>query len=108
WILLILITAGKAHAQQKAAAPTADTIQFKGLIIIKGKDARGKSSYKFYHDTAYARAKLKKNLHTKWFVVDVGFNNYIDRSDYTGASVIARYATNSYADITEKAYNYSA
>lgn len=102
---------GKVQAQQTpAAAPTADTIQIKGLIIIKGKDARGKNTYKFYNDTVYARNKLKKNLHTKWFVIDVGFNNYIDRSDYLGASVISRDVR--YGAVTsnmmEKSYDYSA
>lgn len=104
----------EVQAQTAAPAPTADTIQIKGLIIIKGKDARGKSTYKFYNDTAYARNKLKKNLHTKWFVIDVGFNNYIDRSDYTGASVLSRdvryaYAPNMLASYqAEKSYDYSA
>ncbi|TWI91895.1 outer membrane beta-barrel protein [Chitinophaga japonensis] len=108
WILLlILIMAGGAYAQEKAAAPTADTIQVKGLIIIKGKDARGKNTYKFYHDTAYARAKLAKNLHTKWFVVDVGFNNYIDRSDYRGAYAEALDVRNSYYSSPNASYGYS-
>jgi hypothetical protein len=104
----------EVQAQTTAPAPTADTIQIKGLIIIKGKDARGKNTYKFYNDTAYARNKLKKNLHTKWFVIDVGFNNYIDRSDYTGAGVLSRdvryaYAPNALAAYqAEKSFDYSA
>lgn len=113
WIL-IMMAVREVQAQTAAPAPTADTIQIKGLIIIKGKDARGKSTYKFYNDTAYARNKLKKNLHTKWFVIDVGFNNYIDRSDYTGASVLSRdvryaYAPNMLTSYqAEKSYDYSA
>src|SRR6476469_812955 len=76
WIfLLLMLTLGKVQAQKLAPAatvPTADTIQIKGLIIIKGKDARGKNHYKFYNDTVYARNKLKKNLHTRWLVIDLG------------------------------------
>lgn len=115
WIL-IMMAVWKVQAQKPAAAPTADTIQIKGLIIIKGKDARGKNTYKFYNDTAYARNKLKKNLHTKWFVIDVGFNNYIDRSDYLGAGAVSRdvrygyTATTPYASVSQNAmsYDYSA
>jgi len=93
-----------------------DTIQIKGLIIIKGKNEKGRNSYKFYNDTAYTSHKLKKNLQTRWLVVDVGFNNYIDRSDYSGASYVAYYPTqtNGYwggsnATVMEKgAYDYTA
>jgi hypothetical protein len=81
WILLIL-TVTEVQAQTQTPAPTADTIQIKGLIIVRSKDTRGKNNYKFYQDTAYARNKLKKNLHTRWLVVDVGFNNFMDRSVY--------------------------
>ncbi len=101
----------QAQGQTTApAAATADTIQIKGLIIIKGKDAKGKNSYKFYNDTAYARNKLKKNLHTRWFVFDLGFNNYIDRSAYAGAAPAALFASAapSYAMLLNKSYDYSA
>jgi len=115
WIfLLLMLTIGKVQAQKLAPAatvPTADTIQIKGLIIIKGKDARGKNHYKFYNDTVYTRNKLKKNLHTRWLVIDLGFNNYIDRSDYAGAGAAAlmAYATPGYAmNAAGKSYDYSA
>ncbi len=108
--------AGKVQAQTPAPAATADTIQIKGLIIIKGKDSRGKSTYKFYNDTVYARNKLKKNLHTKWLVIDVGFNNYIDRSDYLGATALSRdirygggaFASPAAYNMVEKSFDYSA
>lgn len=116
WILLTMAV-WEVQAQTPAPGPTADTIQIKGLIIIKGKDARGKNTYKFYNDTVYARNKLKKNLHTKWFVIDVGFNNYIDRSDYVGASALSRDVRYGFAAngpqvtamrMTESKYDYSA
>ncbi|HEU4556085.1 MAG TPA: outer membrane beta-barrel protein [Chitinophaga sp.] len=111
-IFIMLMVVGKTQAQTPAAvaAPTADTIQIKSLIIIKGKDARGKNTYKFYNDTAYTRNKLKKNLHTKWLVIDLGFNNYIDRSDYAGAGAAAlmAYASPGYSSVTNKSYDYSA
>ncbi|MFY0253193.1 outer membrane beta-barrel protein [Chitinophaga sp. 30R24] len=92
-ILLLVICGEWAQAQKadKNSSSTSDTIQIKGLIIIKGKNDKGRTSYKFYNDTAYARQKLRKNLQTKWFIIDLGFNNFIDRSDYGGASIISYY-----------------
>lgn len=102
-ILLLFICAG-AYAQ------SADTIQVKGLVIVQGKDVKGKRIFKVYNDTAYARAQLKKNLQTRWFVLDVGFNNYMDRSDYNGAAAAALYSSPNdiYYDELNKSYTYSA
>lgn len=105
--LAVFLSIG-AFAQQAAI----DTIQIKGLIIVKGKNAEGKSVFKAYQDTAYAREKLKKNLHTKWLVFDVGFNNFRDRSNYSGAMVNSLYANNMpasqfYGDVFDPAYDYS-
>lgn len=102
-LLLLLIICSGAHAQ------SLDTIQVKGLIIVQGKDQNGKKIFKLYNDTAYARTKLKKNLQTRWFVFDLGFNNYMDRSDYMGAAALAYFAVPSeyYAGLNT-AYNYTA
>ncbi len=115
-ILLTLLSvtfALGAFAQQQAAI---DTIQIKGLIILKGKNAQGKNVFKAYQDTAYARQKLKKNLHTKWLVVDLGFNNYRDKSNYSDAMIMSLYPANSSLTqgsafynmpTIEKSYDYS-
>lgn len=103
WLLLLLLISVGAQAQ------TSDTIQVKGLIIVQGKDVKGKRIFRMYNDTAYARTKLKKNLQTKWFVVDVGFNNYIDRSAYSGTSAQAYYSpTNAYLRDLAKQYDYTS
>lgn len=94
--ILTMILAMGAFAQQASL----DTIQIKGLVIVKGKNERGKSVFKAYQDPEYARQKLKKNLHTKWLVFDVGFNNYRDRSNYPGAMVMSLYPQN------QQYYNY--
>jgi hypothetical protein len=117
-ILLLVLCGGWAHAQKadKNTPAPPDTIQIKGLVIIKGKNDKGRTSYKFYNDTSYARQKLKRNLQTKWFVCDLGFNNYIDRSDYNGASFINYYPNGSsyyngavaYNTVANKSYDYSA
>ncbi|MGX5818316.1 outer membrane beta-barrel protein [Chitinophaga lutea] len=109
--VLALTFAAGAAAQQ---LPALDTIQVKGLVIVKGKNAQGKNSFKMYQDTAYARQKLKKNLHTRWLVFDIGFNNFRDKSNYLGAMANSlhptqQYPANSYlnAGTMEKNYDYS-
>ncbi len=82
---LLVFVCSATMAQKQAI----DTIQIKGLVIIKGRNADGKNVFRAYQDTAYARQKLKKNLHTRWLVFDLGFNNYRDRSDYNGAQVMS-------------------
>ncbi len=101
-LLVLLCIAGAAEAQT-----TTDTIQVKGLVILKSKNSNGRTSYKFYNDTSYINNKLKKNLHTRWLVVDFGFNNYSDRSNYGGASYLAYYPTTPYY-AANKIYDYSA
>jgi hypothetical protein len=113
WFLLLLLISVGTQAQ--TPAPAADTaaqltqIQVKGLIIVQGKDSKGKKIFKVYNDTAYTRARMKKNLQTRWFVLDLGFNNYIDRSDYNGAVSLAYYsATTPYLADLNRSYTYSA
>jgi len=104
-ILIMILAMGSTFAQHESI----DTIQIKGLVIVKGKDARGKSIFKAYQDTGYARQKLKKNLHTKWLVFDVGFNNYRDRSNYPGAMIMSLYPQNQqqYLQPSESNFDYS-
>ncbi|GEP93097.1 Outer membrane protein beta-barrel domain-containing protein [Chitinophaga terrae (ex Kim and Jung 2007)] len=115
-LILLLVLCGEWVSAQKTETkdtPSTDTIQIKGLIILKSRNEKGRNSYKFYRDTAYARNKLKRNLHTKWFVFDIGFNNYIDKSDYGGASFINYYPNNymyyngAQGSVVNRAYDYS-
>ncbi|RAJ03840.1 outer membrane protein with beta-barrel domain [Chitinophaga skermanii] len=93
-ILLVLL--GLMLSYVAEAQVTSDTIQIRSLIIVRNKDTRNRNTFKMYNDTAYMRNKLKKNLHTRFFVFDIGFNNYIDRSQYGSAMVAARYPYNNY------------
>lgn len=111
-VLAILFMASDGMAQVQT-----DTVQIKGLIIVKNKDTRGRSNYKFYQDTVYQKNKLKKNLHTKWLVFDFGFNNYADRSKYNEATALNFFApvtnigSNGYfleQQSVNKSYDYSA
>ncbi|ATL46784.1 hypothetical protein COR50_06115 [Chitinophaga caeni] len=93
-ILLVLI--GIMMSLAAAAQVTSDTLQIRGLIIVRNKDTRNRNSFKMFNDTTYMRNKLKKNLHTRWFVFDIGFNNYTDRSNYGEAFAMAMYPSASY------------
>ena len=101
-LCILLCIGAVAHAQV-----TTDTIQIKGLVILKSKNTNGRTSYKFYNDTTYINNKLKKNLHTRWLVFDLGFNNYTDKSNYGGASYLAYYPTTTYY-AANRTYDYSA
>ncbi|MCK7558829.1 PorT family protein [Chitinophaga sedimenti] len=105
-VLAILCTALEGMGQVQ----TADTVQIKGLIIVKTKDVKGRSNYKLYQDTVYQRNKLKKNIHTKWLVFDLGFNNYRDKSKYYEAQALNYYApiTNSNIGLNDGYYNGSS
>lgn len=105
-LCLLYMLSGTWVRAQQVAPP--DTIQIKSLIILKGKNDKGRTTYKIYNDTAYARSKLKKNLQTKWLVFDIGFNNYIDRSEYSGAGYLAYYPATFYGGPQNKAYDYTA
>ncbi|UYQ92989.1 PorT family protein [Chitinophaga horti] len=113
-ILLVLAILGMA-LEGMAQVQTSDTVQIKQLIIVKTKDVKGRSNYKLYQDTAYLRNRLKKNVHTKWLVFDLGFNNYVDKSKYYEALALSYYPANNfqnsvgfYDNHVSKSYDYSA
>lgn len=62
-----------------------DTIRVGGMIIIK-KRSRDKD-----HDNneaqTYHRKKKSGRISTNWWIVDLGFTNYNDKTDYTSAAI---------------------
>ena len=62
-----------------------DTIRIGNILIIKkgGKDTNDKDV-----EVKMGRRQPKKNsrVSTNWFVVDLGFSNYIDKTDYPAAT----------------------
>lgn len=60
-----------------------DTIRVGGMIIIKkGKKDGGDLSIKVGGDNG---KKKRKNISTNWWIVDLGFANYNDKSNYASA-----------------------
>jgi hypothetical protein len=106
---ILTICSVSAFAQQ----PSLDTIQIRGTIIVKGQ-IENKQVFRMYQDTSYYKQRLQKNLHTRWFVFDLGFNNFRDKSDYLQAKALSLYrpsTSNSFiatGPVRELQYDYSA
>jgi hypothetical protein len=83
----VLCTTMTGFAQEKT-----DTIKIGGMVIIRkagNKDKEGKE-YKFRQ-----RKSVKpSNLRTNWWIVDLGFANYTDNTDY-GSVAAQEYAPGS-------------
>jgi hypothetical protein len=86
---VILLTALTTHAQSdttKTEKP--DTIKVGGMTIINKKGDSSPSTPKEKNSTVTIKydghkKSNKKRLSTSWLNFDFGFNNYIDRTDYT-------------------------
>jgi hypothetical protein len=59
-----------------------DTIRIGGMIIVKKGKKNGDASVKIGHDNG---KKKKRNLSTNWWIVDLGFANYSDKTNYANA-----------------------
>jgi hypothetical protein len=69
---------------EKNAGKNRDTIRIGNMIIIKNKGHR-KNPDSTVVDVQYHRKK-QSNLITNWGIVDLGFNNYTDNTNYSTAS----------------------
>ena len=59
-----------------------DTIRIGGMIIVKNGKKNGGASVKIGHDDG---KKKRKNISTNWWIVDLGFANYNDKTNYANA-----------------------
>jgi Outer membrane protein beta-barrel domain len=68
-------------------APEGDTIRIGGMIIIRKP---GSKEREIVHDKEYKmrnrRGDKPSNISTNWWIVDLGFANYNDKSNYTTAA----------------------
>ena len=87
-----------ALAQTDTTQPPAhpDTVRIGSLIIVKGRKTREDG-----HDTLAVkyqhRHHKKENVSTNWGILDLGFSNYTDKTNYAGAAAQA-FAPGSNAD----------
>jgi len=63
-------------------APEADTITIGGMIIIRNKKD---SSYTRKTENENTQNRKPKNVKTNWMVMDLGFSNYDDNTNYAAA-----------------------
>ena len=70
-------------AQDSTAKDKADTIKVGGMIIIK--DHKGNDGEKNKNIIISNHKKKSANLSTNWWIVDLGFANYKDETNYAAA-----------------------
>ncbi|HEX6428107.1 MAG TPA: outer membrane beta-barrel protein [Niastella sp.] len=76
-ILLIGISMSlTGMAQTDSTETVSDTIRVGGMIIIKKRDRDKDQDANTYH------RKKKSNVSTNWWIVDLGFANYTDKTNY--------------------------
>lgn len=90
--LLVFITTQNAFAQESAS----DTIVVGGMTIIRKKDdsinARPEVKIKWKaeknnDDESSEKSSKKKDISTNWWVLDLGFSQFTDRTDYASSAI---------------------
>ena len=88
--LLILMVCLGAQAQSDTTKPqSADTIKIGNMVIIKKNDDKETKEDKNEKDAEDAKIEIKKrkaakksNVSTNWLIVDLGFSNVNDQTNY--------------------------
>lgn len=79
-------TAAPVPKNDTGRVPTSDTIRVGNLIIIKsGKGSEGRGNEETHIRKRNNNYK-PSNISTNWIILDLGFANYNDRTDYTSAA----------------------
>lgn len=84
-LILLLATAAicsNLSAQNQPEKKEGDTIRIGGIVIVKKGKNNGSVSIKKKKD---GEVKKKKNISTNWGIVDLGFANYNDNTNYATA-----------------------
>lgn len=74
------------------AKPAPDTIKIGGMTIIRdagSKDEDGKEKKNHSLRITSRKGDKQSNLETNWWIMDIGFSNYSDKTDYSGAEAQA-------------------
>jgi len=82
-----MATGTLAQTDTTKPAPHPDTVKVGNLIIIKIGKTREDG-----HDTVHVRLHRhhkNENVSTNWVIVDLGFSNYSDKTNYAGAAAQA-------------------
>jgi len=98
--LLILMVWLGAQAQSDTTKPqSADTIKIGNMVIIKKNDDKETKEDKNENDAEDAKIEIKKrkaakksNVSTNWLIVDLGFSNVNDQTNYAAPATQAFFA----------------
>jgi len=87
-----LLAAGCGFAQTDSSGHTSDTVKVGNFIIIKKKknssgdnESIWKNWDKDFNVGVEHHPNRKANISTNWFIVDLGFTNFRDQTDYAAA-----------------------
>jgi hypothetical protein len=88
-LLLALATICINVSAQDGSGKDKDTIRVGGLIIVKKGKKGGGHTIKTYDDNI---KRKKSKISTNWWIVDLGFSNYNDKTNYanTGSYLVNR------------------
>lgn len=89
FLLAILAFSGAlaCFGQDSTAKETSDTIRIGGMVIIKKKGVNENGRDTSHYEVS--RRKRNPNLSTNWWIVDVGFANLNDKTNYSSAAAQA-------------------
>ncbi len=79
---VLLYMAAKAQDSTEVAKEKRDTIRIGNIIIVK-KGKRIENADSSVSVTLGRKPKYNSKVSTNWFIIDFGFANYIDKTDYT-------------------------
>lgn len=97
-IAAVLLTVGTSFAQTDSSSKVTDTVKVGNFIIIK-KNKTGESIYSDNNKEVNVTYKVerrsakKKNISTNWWIVDLGFANMRDNTNYTFAQAGSYFKT---------------
>lgn len=116
--MVILLIAVSGFAQTDSSVTHSDTVKVGNFIIIKkNRDGREEKTTRnrSYELKVERRTRSRSNLSTNWWIMDLGFANWRDNTDYASAQAGGYFKTlrpadgpvtkNSYSLITGKSSN---
>jgi hypothetical protein len=83
-----MATGTMAQTDTTKPAPHSDTVRVGNLIIIKNGPRREEGNDTL-HVSYHHRHHKSENVSTNWGIVDLGFSNYTDKTNYAGAGAQA-------------------
>jgi hypothetical protein len=85
--MICLSLTGMAQNDSTGKANSGDTLRIGNMIIIRnGKDDSGDGSKVYMRHNHYHNYYRPSNISTNWLVIDLGFANYNDKTNYASAS----------------------